>query len=94
MEKESFGELNHILDCLRNKNLEPALAWVTSHSQALDSISSNLEFKLHRLKYIEILAKGTNHQAEAITYARKNFRKFVDVHEKGIFHFYLEIRFY
>lgn len=82
-EKESFGELNHILDCLRNKDLEPALVWATAHSQALDNINSSLEFKLHRLKYIELLSKGTNYQADAITYARNHFRKFVKQHEKG-----------
>ncbi|XP_045461446.1 E3 ubiquitin-protein ligase RMND5A [Harmonia axyridis] len=83
-EKESFGELNHILDCLRNKDLEPALVWATAHSQALDNINSSLEFKLHRLKYIELLSKGTNYQADAITYARNHFRKFVKQHEKDI----------
>ncbi|KAL3279329.1 hypothetical protein HHI36_016836 [Cryptolaemus montrouzieri] len=83
-EKESFKELNHILDCLRNKDLEPALAWATAHSLALEDVNSALEFKLHRLKYIELLSRGTNYQTEAISYARTHFRKFVQKHERDI----------
>lgn len=33
--KEPFTELNYILDCLKQKNLEPALEWATKHRDAL-----------------------------------------------------------
>lgn len=33
--KEPFTELNYILDCLKQKNLEPALEWATKHKEAL-----------------------------------------------------------
>lgn len=82
-EKEPFTELNHILDRLKNKDLEPALAWATVHHDELESQNSSLEFMLHRLKFIELLRKGATHQTDAICYARTHFRKFVHRHEKG-----------
>jgi len=33
--KEPFTELNYILDCLKQKNLEPALDWAKKHREAL-----------------------------------------------------------
>lgn len=82
--KEPFTELNHILDSLKNKDLEPALAWATIHHDALESQNSSLEFKLHRLKFIELLREGAAQQTEAISYARTHFSKFVYRHERGI----------
>ncbi|KAJ8961892.1 hypothetical protein NQ318_021510 [Aromia moschata] len=83
-EKEPFTELNHILDRLKNKDLEPALAWATVHHDNLEAQNSSLEFMLHRLKFIELLQKGAAHQTDAICYARTHFRKFVHRHEKDI----------
>ncbi|XP_044259857.1 E3 ubiquitin-protein ligase RMND5A [Tribolium madens] len=82
--KEPFTELNHILDSLKQKDLEPALAWATAHHDALEAQNSSLEFKLHRLKFIELLKQGASHQTDAISYARIHFRKFVLRHEKDI----------
>nr|CAH7735717.1 unnamed protein product [Callosobruchus chinensis] len=83
-EKEPFTELNHILDRLKNKDLEPALAWATAHHDNLEAQNSSLEFMLHRLKFIELLKQGALYQTEAISYARTHFRKFVRRHEKDI----------
>lgn len=83
-EKEPFTELNHILDCLKNKDLEPALSWATAHQENLQQQNSSLLFMLHRLKFIELLKNGSNYQTEAISYARTHFRKFVGKHEKDI----------
>lgn len=33
--KEPFTKLNYILDCLKQKNLEPALEWAIKHREAL-----------------------------------------------------------
>lgn len=33
--KEPFSELNYILDCLKQRNLEPALNWAKKHREAL-----------------------------------------------------------
>lgn len=35
--KEPFTELNNILDCLKQKNLEPALDWAVKHREALNA---------------------------------------------------------
>lgn len=83
-EKESFKELNHILDCLKNKDLEPALAWATVNHDALEGNNSTLEFKLHRLKFIDLLSRGASFQTDAISYARTHFGRFVKKHEKDI----------
>lgn len=82
-EKEPFTELNHILDRLKAKDLEPALAWATVHHDSLEAQNSSLEFNLHKMKFIELLRKGAAHQTDAISYARTHFRKFVHRHEKG-----------
>lgn len=82
--KEPFMELNYILDCLKEKDLDPALAWATSHHDSLESQGSSLEFKLHRLRFIDLMKKGTASQSESIDYARFHFHKFVQRHEKDI----------
>ncbi|XP_031348577.1 E3 ubiquitin-protein ligase RMND5A [Photinus pyralis] len=81
---ETFMELNHILESLKNKELEPALAWATALHDNLEAINSTLEFKLHRLKFIELLKQGAAYQTEAIAYARLHFGQFVKRHEKDI----------
>ncbi|XP_033215287.1 E3 ubiquitin-protein ligase RMND5A isoform X2 [Belonocnema kinseyi] len=82
--KEPFTELNYILDCLKQKNLEPALEWATKHKDALLAQSSSLEFKLHRLKFIRLVQQGPSKQSEAIMYARKHLPQFVSRYEKEV----------
>ncbi|KAG5867882.1 hypothetical protein JTB14_035475 [Gonioctena quinquepunctata] len=83
-DKEPLNEVNHILERLKVKDLEPALAWAVVHRDSLEAQNSILEFMLHRLKFIELLQKGAACQTEAISYARTHFRKFVHRHEKDI----------
>ncbi|CAH1176938.1 unnamed protein product [Phaedon cochleariae] len=83
-EKEPLNEINHILDRLKVKDLEPALAWAVVHRESLEGQNSTLEFKLHRLRFIELLKNGPAFQTEAISYARTHFRKYVHRHEKDI----------
>jgi len=82
--KEPFVELHRILDSLAARELEPALKWAHDNHQALNAQGSSLEFKLHRLAFIDLIKKGKSHQAEAIHYARENFCQFVTKHEKEI----------
>lgn len=82
-DSEPIAELNHILERLAAKDLEPALAWATAHRDSLEAQNSSLEFKLHRLRFIELLRDGAANQTDAISYARLHFRKFVPRHEKG-----------
>ncbi|KAI4459762.1 macrophage erythroblast attacher-related [Holotrichia oblita] len=81
---EPFTELNHILESLKQKDIEPALAWAIAHRDNLEAHNSSLEFKLHQFKFIEILLKGPSSQNDAITYARMHFRPFAYRHAKEI----------
>lgn len=83
-DKECYLELNHILDALQQHKLDPALHWVEVHRDALAMNNSSLEFKLHRLKFIELIRQGPPAQNEAIGYARTHFKQFVNRHEKDI----------
>ena len=82
--KQPFVELNAILEHLRQKNLQPALEWAEKNREALLEQSSSLEFKLHRLHFLNLVAQGPEKQAEALAYVRKHFPPFVHQHETGI----------
>lgn len=56
--------------------------WVDEYREQLKSQNSSLEFKLHRLSFINIVRNGFESQAEAIAYA-KNFAPFAAAHTKG-----------
>lgn len=83
--KEPFVELHRILEALKARNLEPALKWAADNRQELLQQGSSLEFKLHRMAFINILKQKPDNQNEAIAYARANFQPFVKRHEKGMF---------
>ncbi|KAG8195678.1 hypothetical protein JTE90_003823 [Oedothorax gibbosus] len=82
--REPFSELNRILDALKKRDLGPALMWAQSNRTKLLEQSSSLEFRLHRLHFIELLQQGVFKQDEAINYARKNFQHLATQHEKDI----------
>lgn len=81
---DPYAELHKIWESIVEHNLAPAIEWASKHSAALDELNSALEFKLHRLAFMQILNGGVQAQTEAIYYARENFQKFVDRHEKEI----------
>lgn len=83
--KNPFTELNHILDSLKARKLGPALDWAARNRDALISQSSNLEFKLHRLQFIEnMIDGGIGKQIDLITYARQNLQPLAERHEKEV----------
>ncbi|GAB6019521.1 E3 ubiquitin-protein transferase rmnd5a [Chamberlinius hualienensis] len=82
--KEPFFELNRISEALKQKDLQPALNWAKANHERLQSQSSTIEFKLHRLQFIDLISRGTAYQAEAVKYARENFPKFAHTHENEI----------
>lgn len=51
--------------------------------------NSSLEFKLHRLAYINLVSEGPHSVPQAIEYARVHFTPFVYQHEKGRLNFVL-----
>lgn len=75
--EEPFAELNKIFEQIHSRNLQPAIEWATKFSEELEYKNSSLEFKLHRLAFIQILKGGPKAQSEAISYARANLSKFV-----------------
>ena len=75
--------LNEILENLRHRNLEPALLWAEMHREALLEQCSSLEFKLHRLHFLNLVSQGAEKQSEALAYVRKQFPPFVRHHETG-----------
>lgn len=81
---EFFADLYQMWEAITNRNLGPALEWVTQYSSELTSRCSTLEFKLHRLAYIQLLEQGVPAQGEAIAYTRAHFNKFVGRFEKEI----------
>jgi hypothetical protein len=81
--KEPFVELHRILEALKHQNLELALNWATDNRDALIAQGSSLEFKLHRLAFLNLVKRGAGSQREAILYARRHFHEFVKRHEKG-----------
>jgi len=82
--REAFSELNHIIDSLKKKNIDPALVWCVQHRKQLKINQSSLEFKLHRSRFLDLINRGVNHQNEALVYARTHFLDFVKDHEKDI----------
>ncbi|CAK9296759.1 unnamed protein product [Gordionus sp. m RMFG-2023] len=55
-QKEPFIELNNILQSLKQKDLQPAIKWTSDHHEELLAKNSDLEFKIHRLSFLEILS--------------------------------------
>ncbi|XP_031549571.1 E3 ubiquitin-protein ligase RMND5A-like [Actinia tenebrosa] len=79
--KEPFQELNRILEACRNHNLDPALEWAKARHSELKERGSSLEFKLHKLKFLDYLKQGQ--QEEAIRYSR-HFTEFAAANTKDI----------
>lgn len=66
--RSQFWELHQILEAMKAKNIDPALKWILANREKLTNNGLNLELKLHKLQFMEILQKGT--RAEALNYAR------------------------
>ncbi|KAJ0077916.1 hypothetical protein Patl1_37227 [Pistacia atlantica] len=76
--KSHFLEMYKLLEALRIKNIEPALNWVAANREKLKQNASNLELKLHRLQFFEILQKRG--RAGALKYARTYLAPFALFH--------------
>lgn len=81
--KEPFLELHRILGALKQRDLTPALRWSEENRDKLNEIRSSLEFKLHRLRFIDLLKQGPSHQSHALQYSR-NFEAFADRHTRDL----------
>ena len=57
--------------------------WAETNRDQLRQHNSSLEFKLHRLRFIEFIERGACGQTDAVQYA-KNFAPFAAAHSKGL----------
>lgn len=57
------------------------IRWAQSHHEELKKLGSNLEFDLHRLRFIQLLRE--QRQMEALAYGQKHFFLFADKHMTG-----------
>lgn len=80
--KAPFYEMYKILEAMRVRNLEPALAWARKNCDELLQKGSSLEFKLHQFQFLQLLHKGK--RPEALQYARNNFTPFSPQHMGAI----------
>ena len=58
--------------------------WALCNRTQLRSQNSSLEFRLHRLSFIQLMKQGISKQNEALVYAKK-FEPFAETHGKGIY---------
>lgn len=76
--KTPFVEMFQILEAMKSRNLEPALNWAATNHEQLNQKGSDIELKLHRLQFVEILQnRGRD---EALKYARAFLAPFATKH--------------
>lgn len=56
------------------------IRWASEHKEDLHKRGSNLEFQLHRLRFIKLLESN---KMEALYYGRTHFDEFADRHMPG-----------
>ncbi|XP_075477819.1 protein RMD5 homolog [Primulina tabacum] len=66
--KLQFQEIHEILEGIKCRNFEPALTWVAANREKLNESGSDLELKLHKLQFVDILQNQG--RAGALKYAR------------------------
>lgn len=77
--RSQFLEMHQILEAMRVRNLQPALTWVSANREKLVQIGSNLELKIHRLQFVEVVQNGT--RADALKYARTYLAPFASLNK-------------
>lgn len=76
--KSPFLEMFQILEAMKSRDLNPALNWAARNHDQLNQNGSDIEFKLHRRQFVEILLKKG--RDEALKYARAFFNPFSSKH--------------
>ncbi|RDY06753.1 Protein RMD5-like A, partial [Mucuna pruriens] len=77
--RSQFLEMHQIIGAMRDRNLQPALTWVSANQEKLVQIGSNLELKIHTLQFVEVLQNGT--RADALKYARTYLAPFASLNK-------------
>jgi len=74
--RDPFKEMFQVLRSIKERDLKPAIRWAVANRAELEKIGSPLEFRLHRVQFIDLLAAGK--QQEALAYARAHFAEFAN----------------
>ena len=74
--------VTHFGWCLTCEYLSDYTRWTEANKERLRQQNSSLQFKLHRLRFIELASQGPPQQLAALLYAR-NFEPFASAHAKG-----------
>ncbi|KAL6218393.1 hypothetical protein ACLB2K_011607 [Fragaria x ananassa] len=74
--KSQFSVMHQLLEAMKVKNLEPALSWICANREQLNHNGLNLELKLHKLQFLEILRTSPANRRAAVTYAQTHLGPF------------------
>jgi hypothetical protein len=70
---EPFVQLTAVYDGFKERDLDPALAWISSNSDALRAASSSFPFQVVKMKFLQLAQISV---IEAIGFSRQHFPKF------------------
>ena len=73
--REPYVEMKEIMQSLKRKEVDLALVWAEKNKEQLEKDKSDFSFKLHRLKFLQLLQKGPSFQIKALQYSKK-FQQF------------------
>ncbi|RKP36626.1 CTLH/CRA C-terminal to lish motif domain-containing protein, partial [Dimargaris cristalligena] len=71
---DGFKDMFSIVDSLKKRDLDPALRWAQTHRDELGTMGSDLEFNLHKMRYIHLLTQGQH--LEALRYSKEHMSPF------------------
>lgn len=77
-----FHELNEIYEAIEVKDLSKAILWATENCVRLKDIGSDLEFQVHKLRFMQLHKEGDSFQA--YRYAKRKFPDFGSTHLNAI----------
>lgn len=77
-----YQEIHQILKALKSRNLDPALNWISENRERLDDLGSDLELKLHGLRFVDILQNQS--RENALQYAKTYLAPLASVHMNEI----------
>lgn len=77
-----FQEIHQILKAVKSRNIEPALNWVSANQERLKESGSDLELKLHKLHFVDILQNRS--RADALKYAKTYLAPLASYHMNEI----------
>ncbi|KAL8541699.1 hypothetical protein ACS0TY_002819 [Phlomoides rotata] len=77
-----YQEIHQILKALKSKNLDPALNWISENRERLKELGSDLELKVHGLRFVDILQNQS--RGNALKYAKTHLAPLASVHMNEI----------